>query len=84
MEGENSIAIKGQRTINEIASEYKVPPTQIMNWKKRALEQLPEIFSDKRQNKAQSDEELKSKLYEQIGKLQVELEWLKKKSGLIS
>ncbi len=84
MEGENSIAIKGQRTINEIASEYKVHPTQIMNWKKRALEQLPEIFSDKRQNKAQSDEELKSKLYEQIGKLQVELEWLKKKSGLIS
>lgn len=55
-----------------------------MNWKKQALEQLPEMFSDKRQGKVQSDEELKSKLYEQIGKLQVELDWVKKKAGLIS
>ena len=51
---------------------------------KQALEQMPEIFSDKREKKVQSDEELKSKLYEQIGKLQVELEWVKKKAGLIS
>jgi hypothetical protein len=48
-----------------------------MKWKKQALEQMPEIFSDKREKKLQSDEELKSKLYEQIGKLQVELDWVK-------
>jgi len=77
-------AIKGQRTINEIASDYKVHPTQIMKWKKQALEQMPEIFSDKREKKLQTDEELKAKLYEQIGKLQVELDWVKKKAGLIS
>jgi putative transposase len=77
-------AIKGQNTINEISSDYKVHPSQIMKWKKQALEQMPEIFSDKREKKIQSDEELKSKLYEQIGKLQVELDWVKKKAGLIS
>jgi len=77
-------AIKGQSTINEISSDYKVHPSQIMKWKKQALEQMPEIFSDKREKKLQSDEELKSKLYEQIGKLQVELDWVKKKAGLIS
>lgn len=77
-------AIKGQSTINEISSDYKVHPSQIMKWKKQALEQMPEIFSDKREKKVQSDEELKSKLYEQIGKLQVELDWVKKKAGLIS
>lgn len=76
-------AIKGQSTINEISSDYKVHPSQIMKWKKQALEQMPEIFSDKREKKLQSDEELKSKLYEQIGKLQVELDWVKKKAGLI-
>jgi putative transposase len=77
-------AIKGQSTINEISSDYKVHPSQIMKWKKQALEQMPEIFSDKREKKLQSDEELKSKLYEQIGKLQMELDWVKKKAGLIS
>ena len=77
-------AIKGQSTINEIASDYKVHPTQIMKWKKQALEQMPEIFSDKRQKILQTDEELKAKLYEQIGKLQMELDWVKKKAGLIS
>jgi putative transposase len=77
-------AIKGERTINEIASDYKVHPTQIMKWKKQALEQMAEIFSDKREKKIQTDEELKAKLYEQMGKLQVELDWVKKKAGLIS
>lgn len=67
-------AIKGERTINEIASDYKVHPTQIMKWKKQALEQMAEIFSDKREKKIQTDEELKAKLYEQMGKLQVELD----------
>lgn len=77
-------AIKGQSTINEISSDYKVHPSQIMKWKKQELEQLPEIFSDKREKKIESDEELKAKLYEQIGKLQMELGWVKKKAGLIS
>jgi transposase-like protein len=74
-------AIKGQRTINELASEYGLHPTQIMQWKKQAMEELPMLFSDKRKKKETSDEELKAQLYQQIGQLKVELDWLKKKVG---
>ena len=72
-------AIKGHKTVNEIASEYSVHPTQIAQWKKQALEDLPEIFSSRRQKGAQEEEALKDALYQQIGQLKVELDWLKKK-----
>ena len=75
-------AIKGQRTVQEIASTYGVHPNQVGIWKRQALEQLPEIFSSNREGVSRADEGLKAELYEQIGRLQVELEWLKKKSGL--
>jgi putative transposase len=75
-------AIKGQKTVQEIASHFEVHPNQVSQWKKQALERLPELFSDRRAREAQEGEELKAQLYEQIGQLQVELEWLKKKSGL--
>ena len=76
-------AIKGQRTINEIASAYGIHPHQVTQWKKQALEQLPEIFSNGRARSQQADEELRDQLYQQIGQLKVELDWLKKKSGLL-
>lgn len=76
-------AIKGQRTINEIASAYSIHPHQVTQWKKQALEQLPEIFSNGRARSQQADEELRDQLYQQIGQLKVELDWLKKKSGLL-
>ncbi len=72
-------AIKGQKTVNEIASEYGVHPTQIAQWKKQALDELPEIFSSRRQKGVQEEEALKAALYQQIGQLKVELDWLKKK-----
>ena len=72
-------AIKGHKTVNEIASEYGVHPTQIAQWKKQALEELPKIFSQRRQKGAQQEEALKDALYQQIGQLKVELDWLKKK-----
>lgn len=75
-------AIKGDRSISELASLYEVHPTQIGRWKKRLLEQVPEIFSGKRKTRAKEDEKLKEKLYQEIGQLKVELDWLKKKSGL--
>lgn len=75
-------AIKGQRTIQEIASTFAVHPNQVTQWKRQALDQLPEVFTDGRSRADRSDEELKSELYRQIGRLQMELEWLKKKSGL--
>ena len=75
-------AIKGQKTINEIAGQYGVHPNQVTQWKKQALEGLPELFSNRRARVAEDDEALKAQLYQQIGQLKVELDWLKKKVGL--
>ena len=75
-------AIKGQRTIQEIASHYEVHPSQVTQWKKQLLAESPGVFSRARSQQEQAEAELKSELYEQIGKLQVELDWLKKKSGI--
>jgi transposase-like protein len=75
-------AIKGQRTIQEIASHYEVHPTQVTQWKKQLMEGAAEVFSNGKEHAAEADEQLKAELYQQIGKLQVDLDWLKKKSGL--
>jgi transposase-like protein len=75
-------AIKGQRTINEIASAFEVHPNQVTQWKKQAVSQLSEIFSNGRARDDAAEEELRNQLYQQIGQLKVELDWLKKKSGL--
>ncbi len=72
-------AIKSERTISEIASDTGVHPNQISKWKKQALEELPDIFSQGRKKREQNSEELESELYKQIGQLKVELDWLKKK-----
>ena len=77
-------AFKGQRTINEICSHYGIHPNQVSQWKKQAIEALPEVFSTRRTRVAEEDEALKARLYQQIGQLQVELDWLKKKAGLFS
>jgi transposase-like protein len=75
-------AVKGQRTIQEIASHYSIHPNQVTQWKKQLVESAAEAFSHGRDHAAEADEQMKSELYQQIGKLQVELDWLKKKSGL--
>lgn len=77
-------AIKGQKTLNEIASHYELHPNQVTQWKKQALEGLPELFSHRRLRLEKDDETLKAQLYQQIGQLKVELDWLKKKVGLFS
>lgn len=75
-------AIKGQRTIQEIASAFEVHPNQVTQWKRQALEQLPAVFSSDQARGERADDGLKDELYQQIGRLQMELAWLKKKSGL--
>ena len=75
-------AIRGERTIAELASETGVHPNQISKWKKQALEELPDIFLHGRKKRERSSEELESELYKQIGQLKVELDWLKKKSRM--
>ena len=77
-------ALKGDKTINEVASFYSVHPNQVMTWKKQAVEAIPDAFSVKRVRQAQSEEELKAQLYQQIGQLKVELDWLKKKSAMFA
>jgi transposase-like protein len=75
-------AIKGQRTLNEIGSAYQVHPTQVVKWKKQLLDQAATLFADRRGRVEHSDQQEKDRLYQQIGQLTVELDWVKKKSGL--
>jgi transposase-like protein len=74
--------LKGQKTMNELASVYSVHPNQISRWKQEALEILTAGFSGRRNRAAKDELELRERLYSQIGQLKVELDWLKKKSGL--
>jgi transposase-like protein len=76
--------LKGDKTINEISSLYSVHPNQVMNWKKQAVSAIPESFSAKRVRQEKDDEDLKAQLYQQIGQLKVELDWLKKKVGVFN
>jgi len=76
-------ALRGERTVNELAGLYQVHPSQIAVWKKRALEGLPELFADGRQKGPRDEEALEAQLYQEIGRLKVELDFLKKKSGLL-
>src|ERR1022692_2064811 len=77
-------AIRGERTANEIASANGIHPGQLAQWKKKAIEELPLLFSDKRVREDQDQEALRDRLYQQIGQLKVELDWLKKKSGVVN
>ena len=75
-------AIRGEKTATEIARNYSIHPNLVGIWKRQALEGLPEIFERPRiQTSAEQDAE-KDELYQKIGQMKVELDWLKKKSGL--
>jgi len=76
-------AVKGEKTIAQIASEYGVHPNQIGQWKKRLLEDLPGLFSDRRRKEEKEGAAETDELYRQIGQLKVELDWLKKKSQIL-
>lgn len=73
-------ALKGEKTIAQLSSEYGVHASQINTWKQQAREKLPELFGrssgmDEHRREAEQD-----RLYQQIGRLQVEVDWLRKKS----
>ena len=75
-------SLKGNLTANEIASEFGIHVSQVHRWKKEAIDQLPDIFDKKKSTRQANDvEKEKDLLYRQIGKLQVEVEWLKKITG---
>ena len=76
-------AVKNQKTIAPIASEYGIHPNQVGKWKKQLYESLPQVFINRKTEAEKAKEELIDELYRQIGQLKVELDWLKKKSGLL-
>src|SRR5260221_9320139 len=75
-------ATKGLRTVNEIASEYELHPNQVSSWKQQLLADGPGVFSRSRERGRSATVEQEAALYEQIGRLKMELEWLKKKASL--
>jgi transposase-like protein len=74
-------ALKGDRTVNELASHHGVHPTLIHAWKKQLLAQAETLFANGSQSATADGEAEKAVLFEQIGRLKMELEWLKKKVG---
>ena len=74
-------AIKGQKTANELASEYEVHVALINTWQTQAVEGLAEVFGQGRQREAEAAEAEQDRLYRQIGKLQVAVDWLTKQTG---
>lgn len=76
-------AIRGDKTLSQLGSQFKIHPIQIAKWRKSALELMPELFVDGRTRKAGNGEGENNALYEEIGRLKVELDWLKKKAGLL-
>jgi transposase len=75
-------AIRGDKTLNEIGNEFGVHPSRVGLWKREILENAPGIFDTKRGPKPVDPSSDTEKLYTEIGRLKVELDWLKKKSGL--
>ena len=75
-------AIKETKTIAELSSFYKVHSTQIIEWKKQILDGLTQIFSDHKHQKQKDNDDLIQELYRHIGRLKVEVEFLKKKVGI--
>lgn len=72
-------ALKELKTINEIASHYEVHPTQVKQWKKQLQAEGAAVFNEQAAKQQQAQAGMEANLYEQIGRLKMEVDWLKKK-----
>jgi transposase-like protein len=72
-------AVKGLRTVAGIASEYRIHVTQVNTWKKQLLDNADSLFDRKSKKAAPSEEEITAPLYEEIGRLKMDMKWLEKK-----
>lgn len=75
-------AIRGAHTLSELGARFKVHPIQVAQWKRTAIEQMAEVFHKGRAPASDGGIE-KDALFEQIGRLKMELDWTKKKAGLL-
>lgn len=76
-------ALKGDKTVSEIAGKFKVHPTQVSQWKKQLQDSGLELFGAKRPQ-SEVNEALVSQLYEEVGRLKFELDWVKKKAARLN
>ena len=76
-------AIRGEKTMNQLAGHFRIHPVQIAHWRKTAIEQIEDLFVDGRKKKALDAGADREALYAEIGRLKVELDWLKKKAGVL-
>jgi putative transposase len=77
-------AVKGVKTINQVASEQGLHPNQVSQWKRQLLEEGAGLFGGRPVRQQREQEVREAELYEQIGRLKMELEWLKKKVARFS
>jgi transposase-like protein len=71
-------ALRERQTLNELASRYGVHPVQVAQWKKQAQDELPAVFASRRGKAVETEAAQQARLYEEIGRLKVELDWLKR------
>ena len=74
-------ALQEQQSVNELASRFQLHPNQVTQWKRQARAGLVQVFSDGVSSTSKEEAQLRDRLFQQIGQLQFELEWLKKKTG---
>ena len=72
-------AVRGVKTLAELAAQYQVHPNQVSQWKKQLLSQAQDVFSGKNNESAKAADELTAPLYEEIGRLKMDIKWLEKK-----
>ncbi len=75
-------AIKGDKTARELAQEHGIHINQITQWKKQLLKVAPQVFSKGKDKEAERLKKEKDQLYRKVGQLQIEVDWLKKKTGI--
>ena len=72
-------ALRGAKTLAQLAAEYQVHPNQISTWKKILVSQVSELFATEKSSTARTEEEITAPLYEEIGRLKMDVRWLEKK-----
>ena len=72
-------AVKGVKTIAQLATEHQVHPNQVSTWKRQLLENAAELFAGGQSSKSKTAEEVAAPLYEEIGRLKMDIKWLEKK-----